>query len=97
MIAVSLFGHNLRRMKVRKEDFTPWSPSDRRSTHVFHCFPGVLRGDGRKPSVFRDPEPPKALLPSSRRRIEEVEPLITPRCVVRMYHERAERRKGECE
>jgi len=48
-----------------------------------------------KPSVFRDPELPKALLPRYRRRVKEVEPLIAPRRVVTMYHERAERRERE--
>ena len=48
-----------------------------------------------KPSVFHDPELPKALLrPRYRRRVKEIKPLIAPRRVVTAYCERAERRKG---
>ena len=36
-----------------------------------------------KPSVFRDPEPPKALLPRYRSRVNEVKSLITPHRIMR--------------
>lgn len=56
----------------------------------WHRFPGVLRYNRSKPSVFRNPELPETLLPGRRGRVEKVKSLITPRRILKMDHERTE-------